>query len=86
MKTYEEFNVIEVVDGGSSYSALLGIRWTNDSLAVINFKKHIMTFENRDIRVIAPMDPNEGRRFVDPIKEEVVGVWEHAYNILEDYI
>ena len=45
-----------------------------------------MNFENCDIRVIAPMDPNEGRRHVEPVKEEVVGGWDHAYNISEDYI
>ena len=51
MKTYSDFDVIEVVDGGGSYPALLGIGWANDSMAVINFKKHVMTFENQEIRV-----------------------------------
>ena len=46
MKTYADFDVIEVVDGGGSYPALLGIGWANDSMAVINFKKRVMTFEN----------------------------------------
>ena len=45
-----------------------------------------MTFENRDIRFIAPLDPSEGRRYVKPVKEEFVGGWDHAYNILEDYV
>ena len=58
MKTYANFDFIEVVDGGGSYPALLGIVWTNDSMAVINFKKRVMTFENQDIRFIALMDPN----------------------------
>ena len=57
MKTYADFDVIEVVDGGGSYPALLGIGWANDSMAVINFKKRVMTFENQHIRVIAPMEP-----------------------------
>ena len=48
---------------------------------VINFKKHVMTFENHDISVISLMDPNEGRRYVELVKEEVVGGWDHAYNI-----
>ena len=60
MKTYNDFDVIEAVDGGGSYPALLGIGWANDSLAVINFKKRVMTFENRDIWVITLMDPTEG--------------------------
>ena len=32
------------------------------------------------------MDPNEGRRHIDPVKDEVVRGRNHAYNILEDYI
>ena len=60
MKNYADFDVIEVVDGGGSYTVLLGIGWANDSMEVINFKKRMMTFENQDIRVIASMDPNEG--------------------------
>ena len=46
MKTYADFDLIEVVDGGGSYTALLGIGSANDSMAFINFKKQVMTFEN----------------------------------------
>ena len=59
-KTYADFDVIDVVDGGGSYPAFLGIGWANDILVVIHFKKHAMRFENQDIRVIAMMDPTEG--------------------------
>ena len=45
-----------------------------------------MTFENRDVKVISPMDPQEERRYIKPIKEEVERSWDHAYNISEDYI
>ena len=55
-------------------------------MAVINFKKRMMTFENQDIRVITPTNPNEGRKYIEPIKDEVVREWDHAYNISEDYI
>ena len=57
MKTCVDFDVIEVVGDGGSYPTLLGIGWANDSMAVINFKKCVMTFENQDVRVIAPMNP-----------------------------
>ena len=50
----------------------------HDSLAVINFKKCVMTFKNHDFRVMAPMDPNKGTMYVEPVKEEVVGEWDHA--------
>ena len=57
MKTHADFDVIEVVEDGSSYPTLPGIGWDNDSMVVINFTKWVMTFENQDVRVIAPMDP-----------------------------
>ena len=62
MNTYANFDVIEILDEGSLYPALLRIGWDNENLVVINFKKRVMNFENDDIRIIAPMDPREGRR------------------------
>ena len=44
-----------------------------------------MTFENHDVRVIAPRDPQEGRRYIEPVKDQVGRSWDHAYNISEDY-
>ena len=72
MRTYVDFDVIDIVNGGISYPTLPGIGWANDNLTVTNFKKHVMIFENRDIRFIAPMDPNEERWYVEPIKEEFI--------------
>ena len=46
MKMHAEFDVTEVVEDGGSYPVLLGIGWDNDSMAVINFKKHVVTFQN----------------------------------------
>ena len=86
MKTCVDFDVIEVVGDGDSYPPLLGIGWDNDSMEVINFKKCVMTFENQDVRVISPMDPQEGRRYIEPVKDEVRRSWDHAYNISKDYI
>ena len=81
MNTYVNFDVIEFVDSGGSYPTLLGIGWSNNSMVVINFKNRVMTFENHDIRVIAPMDPNEGIRYAEPVKDEVFREWDHTYNI-----
>ena len=39
MKMHADFDVIEVVEDGGSYPALLGIGWDNDNMVVINFKK-----------------------------------------------
>ena len=86
MKTYVVFDVIEFVYGEGSYHTFLGIEWANDSMEVINFKKHMMTFENQDIRVIVHMDPNEGKRYIEPMKDEVVRGWDHDYNSSIYYI
>ena len=32
------------------------------------------------------MDLNEGQRYIEPMKDEVVRGWDHAYNIFEYYI
>ena len=32
------------------------------------------------------MDPQEGQRYIEPVKEEVGRSWDHAYNISQDYI
>ena len=32
------------------------------------------------------MDPQEGWRYIEPMKDEVGRSWDHAYNIYEDYI
>ena len=61
LKTYAEFDVIEIVNDTIPYLTLLGISWEMENLTVINFKKRIMTFDNHDVRVIAPLDPLEGK-------------------------
>ena len=86
MKLHVEFDVIEVFVYGGSYPTLLGIGWANYSMVVINFKKRVMTFENQDVGFIAPMYPQEGCRYIEPMKNEVGRSWDHAYNIYEDYI
>ena len=75
MKTHADFDVIDVVEDGSSYPALLGIGWDNDSMVVINFKKRVMMFENQNVRVITPMDPQEGRLYIEPMNDEVGRSW-----------
>ena len=45
-----------------------------------------MKFVNQYIRVMAPMDPNKGQIYIEPMKGELFRGWDHAYNIFEDYI
>ena len=39
-------------------------------MAVIDLKKRQMTFEDNQIRVIAPLDPFQGPRYTEPIWAE----------------
>jgi hypothetical protein len=62
-KTY--FEVIEIVDGTTSYPTLPGLDWEFYSQAIINLKTRKITFESGEYRVISPLDPSKGERFVE---------------------
>jgi hypothetical protein len=65
VRTKEDFEVIEIVDGTTPYPTLLGLDWDFDNQTIINLKTRKMTFESGEYRVIAPLDPSEGERFVE---------------------
>jgi hypothetical protein len=67
--TFADFEVIEIVDDSCPYRALLGIDWDFDNLTVIDLKKRRMTFEGDGLRVISPLDPDEGHIYIEPIRE-----------------
>jgi hypothetical protein len=64
------FEVIEIIDDRNPFPALLGIDWDFDNLTVINLKNKQMTFEGHNIRIIAPLDPSMGPRYIEPIRAE----------------
>jgi hypothetical protein len=70
VRTFVDFEVIEIVDDSCPYPALLGIDWDFNNSTVVDLKKRRMTFEGDGLRVIAPLDPDEGRRYTEPIREE----------------
>ena len=61
MRTYVDFEVIDIVDDTNPYLSLLGIGWEIYNQTIINFKKRIWSFEDYEIRVVAPIDPLEGK-------------------------
>jgi hypothetical protein len=63
VRTFADFKVIDIVDYSCPYPALLGIDWDFDNLTIIDLKKRRMTFEGDGLRVITPLDPDEGRRY-----------------------
>ncbi len=66
--TLADFEIIEIIGDTRPYPALLGIDWAFDNKAVINLKKRQMTFEDNQVRVIAPLDPLQGPRYIELLK------------------
>jgi hypothetical protein len=62
------FEVIEIVDGSKTYSVFLGLECDFDNQTIINMKKRQMIFEVADLRVTVPLNPTEGRRYVEPTR------------------
>jgi hypothetical protein len=90
VRTFANFEVIEIVDNNFPYPALLGIDWAFDNSTVVELKKRHMTFEKDGLRVITPLDPYEGQRYTKTIREEDYGyALENIYKlttIQHDYI
>ena len=90
LRTYAEFEVIDIVDDTNPYPALLGIDWAITNQTIIKFKKRILSFEDFEIRMVAPIDPLEGQRYVEHVHREGQGNYlDKFYNIMsskEDYI
>ena len=87
--TVADFEVIEIIDNNNPYPALLGIEWAMANAAVINLKKRQMTFEGKYLRVIVPLDPSQGERYTEPVRDEYQDVLDHIYTITskeEDYV
>jgi hypothetical protein len=57
---------------------------------VVDLKKRRMTFEGYGLRFIAPLEPDEGQRYTEPIREEDCAYeLENIYKLMarqQDYI
>ena len=62
-----DFEVIEIINDRNPYPMLLGIDWATDMNGVINLKNQNMIFEKKSLRVIIPLDPTKGSRYIEPI-------------------
>jgi hypothetical protein len=80
VRSLADFEVIEIIDDSTPYPALLGINWAFDNQVIINLKKNTMSFEDNRIRVIGPLDPASGPRYI-----EVITAKEEARNIDDVY-
>ena len=70
LRTYVDFEVIDIVDDTKSYAALLGIDWEIDNQIIINSKKSILSFKDSEMRLVAPIDPLEGKQYVEFVHSE----------------
>ena len=90
LRTFAYFEVNNIVENTNPYPALLGIDWARDNQTIINFKKRILSFKDNERRVVSPIDPLEGQRYVEPVYNDGQGDYlDHIYNVTsiqEDYI
>lgn len=63
VSTRTDFEVIEIVDEKSPYTAFLGIDWAINTNGIINFKHRKMIFEKKSSRVVVLLDPIERARY-----------------------
>jgi hypothetical protein len=66
------FEVMDLVDESISFPTLLGIDWAFDNHAIINLKTTKMIFEAGNFRVVAPLDPSDCERYVEPMSDSVL--------------
>ena len=69
MTALADFEVIEIVDDSNPYHVLLGIDWATDMNGVINLKKQKMIFEKKSLCIVVPLDPAEGPRYIEPVRD-----------------
>jgi hypothetical protein len=90
VRTFVDFEVIEIVGDSFPYPVLLGIDWAFKNSTVVDLKKKKMMFEGDGLRVITPFDPDEGPRYTEPIREEDCAYeLENIYKLIakqQDYI
>jgi hypothetical protein len=70
--TTTDFEVMDMVDESISFRTLLGIDLAFDNHAIINLKTTKMIFEAGNFRVVAPLDPSDCERYVEPVSDSVL--------------
>jgi hypothetical protein len=72
------FEVIEIMDDSHPYPMLMGLEWAFENQVIINLKKREMIFEVGDLKVTAPLDLTEGKRYIEPTKGNEI---DNLYNM-----
>jgi hypothetical protein len=64
----------------------MGLEWEFYNQAIINLKRREMIFEVGYLRVTAPLDPTEGKRYIEPARGNDI---DNLYNMttwMDDYV
>jgi hypothetical protein len=72
VRTMPDFEVIDIMDNTTPYPTLLGLDWELDNQTIIKLKTRKMIFESGQYRVIEPLYPSEGGRYVEPTKKKII--------------
>lgn len=67
VNTTTDFEVIGIMGDKDPYLVLLGIEWEYDNYAIIYLKRDTVTFEANGIKVVQPLDPCLGPRYIEPV-------------------
>ena len=91
VRTFTDFEVIDIIGDKDPYPALLGIDWAFKNYVVIDLKKELMIFKDEEIRVTQPLDPYQGQRYTETVDNmEDAQLLDHLYQMTagrrEDYI
>ena len=70
--TTTDFEVMDMVDESIPFPSLLGIDWAFDNHAIINLKTRKMIFQARNFTIVAPLDPSDCERYVEPVHDSVL--------------
>jgi hypothetical protein len=72
-KTVVDFEVIEIMGDKDPFPMLLSNDWAYGNYAVIDLKKETMTFEADKIKVVQPLDPYVGPRYMEETDNNMEG-------------
>jgi hypothetical protein len=78
--------VIDIVDGSTPYPTLLGLDWEFENHKIIELNKRQMVFEVEYLKFDTPLEPTEGKRYVEPTKRKEL---DNLYNMIareDDYL
>jgi hypothetical protein len=77
---------MEIVDDHQPHPMPMGLEWAFENKVVINMKKREMIFEVGELKVTRPLDPTEGKRYIETYKGNEI---DNLYNMtvkMDEYV